>query len=112
MWQFVFLVVLLVVLAAMVVPLLRRRGMGAAEPEGGTLYVTGISPRPLDGTEDFVTITGNLSGPTVPETVVYGRWTWTVEHWPTVGETMPVVYPPGKPERWQPVHPGLRSLWG
>ena len=113
MLQFVILVSLVVVLAVMVVPILRRgRGLRMAEPENGSLYVTGISPRPMDGDEDFVTITGNLSGPTVPETVVYGRWVWEVNRWPTVGETIPVVYPVGKPDRWQPVHPGTRSLWG
>ncbi|MEV6275664.1 hypothetical protein [Nocardia sp. NPDC051832] len=113
MLQFVFLVVMVVALAALVVPLLRRRGASRiAQPESGSVYVTGISPRPLEGTEDFVTITGNLSGPSVSETVVYGRWVWDVQQWPTVGEFIPVVYPAGKPDRWQPVHPGARSLWG
>ncbi|WP_194814790.1 hypothetical protein [Nocardia sp. XZ_19_385] len=119
MLQFVFLVVMVVALATLVVPLLRRRGasgLGAGQrgvpPESGSVYVTGISPRPLDGTEEFVTITGNLSGPSVSEAVVYGRWVWDVNQWPTVGEFIPVVYPAGKPDRWQPVHPGARSLWG
>ncbi|MFC9894413.1 hypothetical protein ACFVMC_12020 [Nocardia sp. NPDC127579] len=112
--EFVFLVVMVVVLAALIVPLVRGRA-GArtmAQPESGSVYVTGISPRPFEGTEEFVTITGQLSGPTVSEMVVYGRWVWAVEQWPTVGEFIPVVYPAGKPDRWQPVHPGARSLWG
>ncbi|MEV0245797.1 hypothetical protein AB0H76_04300 [Nocardia sp. NPDC050712] len=113
MLQFAFVVVMVVVLAALVVPILRgRKGSVIAEPESGSVYVTGISPLPLEGTEDFVTITGNLSGPTVSEQVVYGRWVWDVNQWPTVGEFIPVVYPAGKPDRWRPVHPGARSLWG
>lgn len=83
-----------------------RRGAPIAQPEQGSLAVTGVSPRPEAFGEQFVTITGTLTGPSVPGTVVYGRFVWDGAYWPAIGDTLDVVYPAGKPERWQIVRPG------
>lgn len=83
-----------------------RRGVQLTEPEVGTLYLTGVSPRPDAMGEQFVTLTGNLTGPSVPGEVVYGRFVWDVGNWPSIGDTLTVVYPPGKPQRWQIAAPG------
>ena len=40
----------------------------------GTLLVTGVSPRPDVGGEQYVTITGFINGPTVDEHAVYHGW--------------------------------------
>ncbi|MBO0854620.1 MAG: hypothetical protein J2P18_12750, partial [Nocardia sp.] len=58
--------------------------------------------------EQYVTITGILSGPSVPGETVYRRFAWDVGQWPTPGENMPVVYPPGKPQHWAPGQPPTR----
>ena len=39
-------------------------------------------------------------GPTVDEHVVYQRMAVDVDHWPTMGELMPVVYSPKNPDNW------------
>ncbi len=107
------LLIMVVAVAGMV--MLYLRGRGAFRPavaETGTLHVTGVSPRPDALGEQYVTITGTLSGPTEPGTVVYGRFAWDVNAWPSIGDAITVVYPSGKPERWQIAHPGARPSLG
>ncbi|TLF97877.1 hypothetical protein FEK35_26345 [Nocardia cyriacigeorgica] len=103
MLEFAMLVIMIGALAGMIALYLRgRRGVRLSEPEVGTLYVTGVSPRPDDLTgEQYVTITGNLTGPMVEGAVVYGRFAWDVNNWPSIGDTFTVAYPPGKPDKWQ-----------
>ncbi|WP_253808096.1 hypothetical protein [Nocardia amikacinitolerans] len=113
MLELAMLVIMVTLLVALLVSYRRgRRGFQLAEPESGTLYVTGVSPRPDAEGEQYVTITGNVTGPSVPGTVVYGRFVWDVNQWPAIGDYLPVVYPPGKPERWQIAHPGSRPGLG
>lgn len=108
------LVIMAAALVAMIV--LYRRGRGQAgfpaEPERGSLHVTGVSPRPDAEGEQYVTITGNLMGPTVAERVVYGRFAWDVHHWPSIGDEIAVIYPAGKPDRWRILQPGSRPPLG
>jgi hypothetical protein len=59
-----------------------------------------------------VTITGNLTGPSVPGKVVYGRYAWDVGNWPAIGDLIPVVYSPRNPDNWQISHPGARPGFG
>ncbi len=66
----------------------------------GTLLVTGVSPRPDAVGQQFVTIAGVINGPTVDEHAVYQRMAVDVEHWPIVGQLMPVVYSPKNPDNW------------
>ncbi|WP_159838521.1 hypothetical protein [Nocardia sp. CY41] len=102
MLEFVALVTLTAVLVSLIVFAIRgRRGYAPASPEEGTLYVTGVSPRPDAPGEQYVTITGNLSGPSVSGKVVYGRFVWDTSSWPQTGDLLTVVYPAGKPDRWQ-----------
>ncbi|MEV5836190.1 hypothetical protein [Nocardia sp. NPDC052112] len=113
MVQFAMLVIMVGALVAVVMLYLRGRNeVRLMNPETGTLYVTGVSPRPDAMGEQYVTITGNLTGPSVPGTVVYGRFVWDVNSWPAIGDLIPVVYPSGKPERWQISHPGGRPGLG
>ncbi|MFF7941372.1 hypothetical protein ACFZC5_16785 [Nocardia gamkensis] len=101
MLEFVALVTLTAVLVSLIVFAIRgRRGYQPANPEEGTLYITGVSPRPDAPGEQYVTITGNLTGPSVSGKVVYGRFVWDTSSWPETGDLLPVVYPPGKPDRW------------
>jgi hypothetical protein len=110
MVQFAMLVIMVAALVAMLALYLRgRNGFRLANPEAGSLYVTGVSPRPDDTGAQYVTITGNLTGPSVPGTVVYGRFAWDVNNWPAIGDLIPVVYPAGKPERWQISQPDSSS---
>lgn len=88
-------------------------GFGApAELESGTLHVTGVSPRPAEPGEQYVTISGSISGPTVVAHEVYGRFAWDVDQWPSIGDRIPVAYPTGKPDKWQLGHPGARPYFG
>ncbi|MEU7138164.1 hypothetical protein ABZ942_01800 [Nocardia sp. NPDC046473] len=114
MLEFGMLLVMIVALVGVVAVYLRGRGgFRPAQGETGTLYVTGVSPRPDDLVgEQFVTITGTVTGPTVQGTVVYGRFAWDVNAWPSIGDLITVAYPAGKPERWQIVHPGARPSLG
>ena len=80
--------------------IMRRRGL-RGEMAHGTLVVTGVSPRPDETGEQFVTITGVINGPTVNEHVVYQRLAVDVDHWPTMGELFPVVYSPNNPDNWR-----------
>ncbi|MGQ4614567.1 hypothetical protein [Nocardia sp. R7R-8] len=107
MLQFVALVTLTAVLVTLIVFALRgRRGYRLANPEEGTLYITGVSPPPDAPGEQYVTITGKLTGPSVPGKIVYGRLTWDTSSWPSIGDLLTVVYPAGKPDRWQISRPG------
>ncbi|MCX4093910.1 hypothetical protein [Nocardia sp. alder85J] len=120
--QIGFIVVLAGVVVALITQYRRGRtggGRGAGRSwrnppavESGTLYVTGVSPRPAAQGEQFVTLTGTVSGPSVAGETVYGRFVWDVGQWPSPGDQFPVVYPPGKPDRWQIEHPGARPLFG
>jgi hypothetical protein len=89
-----------------------RSGTTPAQPETGTLHVTGVSPRPAAQGEQYVTITGTISGPSVPGETVYGRFAWDAGQWPAPGDEIPVVYPPDKPQHWQLGHPGARPYFG
>ncbi|WP_328397826.1 hypothetical protein [Nocardia sp. NBC_00416] len=109
MFELAMLVIMVAALAGMLVLVFRgRRGGGAlpADAEIGSLYLTGVSPRPEAMGEQFVTVTGNLSGPSEPGKVVYGRMVWDAAYWPAVGDTLTVAYPPGKPDKWRIVEPG------
>ncbi len=107
--QIVFIVLIAGALVALLMNFRRNRGgtsgFQRAHQEAGTLRITGVSPRPAGQGEQFVTITGTISGPSVPAETVYGRFAWDVSQWPFPGEDLPVRYPPGKPERWQIGHP-------
>ncbi|MBF6253371.1 hypothetical protein IU443_16755 [Nocardia farcinica] len=107
MLEFAMLLMTVTVLVALLVAYRRGRGgaVPPAEPEHGSLRITGVSPRPEAMGEQFVTITGTLSGPSVPGTVVYGRFVWDGAYWPQIGDELPVIYPAGKPDRWQLVRP-------
>ncbi|WP_174184711.1 hypothetical protein [Nocardia barduliensis] len=107
MLEFASLVILTAVLVSVIVFAVRGgRRYRPANPEAGTLYVTGVSPRPDIPGEQYVTITGNLTGPSVPGKVVYGRFVWDTNSWPETGDLLTVVYPAGKPDSWQITRPG------
>ncbi|WP_040837022.1 hypothetical protein [Nocardia brevicatena] len=112
MFEVAMLVIMVGALVGMLALVLRgRRGTRIPEQaEVGTLYLTGVSPRPDAVGEQFVTVTGNLTGPTEPGTVVYGRFVREVHEWPSIGDTLTVVYPPGKPQKWQIARPETGSL--
>ena len=89
----------LVLIAA---PWIRRRRGASSGWMQGQLLVTGVSPRPEDVIgEQFVTITGVISGPTVNEHVIYQRMAVDVDQWPTISQLFPVVYSPKNPDNWQ-----------
>lgn len=71
------------------------------ETAGGTLLVTGVSPRPDATGEQYVTIAGVINGPTVSEHAVYQRMAVDVDHWPMMGQLLPVVYSPKNPDNWR-----------
>ncbi|TQK31265.1 hypothetical protein FBY28_4296 [Arthrobacter sp. SLBN-53] len=75
-------------------------GGRAANMAPGTLLVTGVSPRPDEVGEQFVTISGVINGPTVNEHVVYQRMVVDVDQWPTIGQLIDVVYSPKNPDKW------------
>ncbi|MBF6163205.1 hypothetical protein IU486_00260 [Streptomyces gardneri] len=107
MLEFASLLILTAVLVSLIVFVIRgRRGYQPANPEEGTLYITGVSPQPDAPGEQYVTITGKLTGPSVPGKVVYGRFVWDTKSWPATGDLLTVVYPAGKPDRWQISRPG------
>ena len=113
MLQFAMVVTVATALVAMVLLYLRgRQGTPPPEPESGTLYVTGVSPRPEATGAQYVTISGAISGPSVVAHEVYGRFAWDVSQWPSIGDQVPVVYPAGKPDRWQISHPGAQPGFG
>ena len=60
----------------------------------GNLLVTGISPKPDDAGQQFVTITGVINRTDrqrTPRLPAAGR---PPHQWPTIGPTIPVVYSP------------------
>ena len=71
------------------------------ELASGTLLVTGVSPRPDVPGQQYVTIAGVINGPTVNEYAVYQRMAVDVDHWPTMGQILPVVYSPKNPDNWK-----------
>jgi hypothetical protein len=99
-WEFAVLLILVtalgVFLAQRFIPRGPRGGLAS-----GTLLVTGVSPRPAASGEQYVTITGVVNGPTVNEYEVYQRMAVDVDHWPTVGQLLPVVYSPKNPDNWK-----------
>jgi len=97
----VLLLVGALVLIAM--PWIRKRqggGRMGADMAPGTLLVTGVSPRPDQVGEQFVTISGVINGPTVNEHVVYQRLVVDVNQWPTMGQLIDVVYSTKNPDKW------------
>lgn len=94
------LLLLVGALVLVIGPRLRRRSPGN-DAATGTLLVTGVSPRPDATGEQFVTITGVITGPTVNEHVVYQQMAVDVDDWPTMGQLLPVVYSPKNPDNWR-----------
>ncbi len=99
MYEFATVALILGALALVLGPRLMRRGP-RGEMAQGTLLITGVSPRPDAGGEQFVTITGVINGPTVAEHVVYQRMCIDAANWPTMGQLIPVVYAPKNPDNW------------
>lgn len=100
MMEFAVLLLILGALALVVGPRLMGRRGPRGEMAQGTLLVTGVSPRPDAEGEQFVTISGVMTGPTVAEHVVYQRMSADVANWPTMGQLIPVVYSPKNPDKW------------
>ena len=94
----------LIILLAVLGVFLAQRFIGRG-PRGelvnGTLLVTGVSPRPDAAGEQFVTIAGVINGPNVSEHAVYQRMAVDVDHWPTMGQLIPVVYSPKNLDSWK-----------
>jgi hypothetical protein len=98
-WEIGVLLLLIGAIAVVAAPwIMRRRPRGELAP--GTLLLTGVSPRPDATGEQFVTVTGVISGPTVNEHVVYQRYAVDVDRWPSMGDLIPVVYSPKNPDNW------------
>jgi hypothetical protein len=97
-----FAVLLLIVgaLALVVGPRLMGKRGPRGEMAQGTLLVTGVSPRPDAPGEQFVTISGVMSGPGLNEHVVYQQMAVDTANWPTMGQLIPVVYSPKNPDKW------------
>ncbi len=104
MWEIFWIIVVIGAIAVLAAPWLRRRGK-PADAVNGTLLITGVSPKPEAAGEQFVTVTGVINGPTVNEHVVYQRYAVDVEHWPSMGELIPVVYSPKNPDNWRVAPP-------
>jgi hypothetical protein len=105
MWEFAVLLLIIGSLALVLGPrMMARRGPRGAMERGelaqGTLLVTGVSPRPEVPGEQFVTISGVITGPTVGEHVVYQRMAVDAANWPAMGQLIPVVYSPKNPDKW------------
>jgi hypothetical protein len=99
-WEFGLLLLLVAVLAGFLAQRFITRGP-RGEILDGTLLVTGVSPRPDAGGEQYVTIAGVINGPTVNEHPVYCRMAVDVDQWPTMGQLHPVVYSPKNPDNWK-----------
>ena len=100
MWEFAVLLLILGSLALVLGPRLMARRGPRGEMAAGTLLVTGVSGTPNGPGEQFVTITGVITGPTVGEHVVYQRMAVDAAQWPVMGQLIPVVYSPGNPDKW------------
>ena len=98
--EFAVLLLILGALALVLGPRLMARRGPRGEMAQGTLLVTGVSPRPAEPGEHFVTISGVISGPGLDEHVVYQRMAVDAASWPTMGQLMPVVYAPNNPDKW------------
>jgi hypothetical protein len=96
-WEIALLIVLIGALVLVIGPRLRRAPQDGAH---GTLLVTGVSPRPDETGQQFVTITGVINGPTVNEHVVYQRIAVDVTQWPAMGQLYPVIYSAKNPDNW------------
>ena len=94
------LFLLLAVLGVLLAQRFIQRGP-RGDRASGTLLVTGVSPRPDAGGEQYVTIAGVINGPTVNEHAVYQRMAVDADQWPIVGQLMPVVYSPKNPDNWK-----------
>ncbi len=99
-WELAVLVLLIGALALVIGPRLMRRGPRAGGAAPGTLLITGVSPRPAAEGQQYVTIAGVITGPTVAEHVVYQQMAVDVNQWPTIGALIPVVYSPKNPDNW------------
>jgi hypothetical protein len=99
-WEFLVLLLLVTILLAFLAPRFIPRGPRGALTSG-TLLVTGVSPRPDAGGEQYVTIAGVINGPTVNEHAVYQRMAVNVDAWPVMGQLFPVVYSPKNPDNWK-----------
>ncbi|KAA8962853.1 hypothetical protein [Mycobacterium sp.] len=104
MWEIGVLLLLIATLAVFVAPRFLRRGPGA-DAVGGTLLITGVSPRPDATGQQFVTVTGVINGPTVNEHPVYYRTAVDVDDWPSMGQLLPVLYSQKNPDNWRPAPP-------
>ncbi len=105
MWEFGLVLLPAAVLAGILAQRFIARGP-RGELASGTLLVTGVSPRPDADGQQYVTIAGVVNGPTVNEYEVYQRMAVDVDHWPIVGQLLPVVYSPKNPDRWWFAPPG------
>lgn len=102
MFELVAILVLIGALALVAAPWIRRRaGSPRGEVAPGTLLVTGVSPPPDADGQQFVTISGVITGPTLTEHVVYQRMVVDVNDWPKMGDLIPVVYSPKNPDNWR-----------
>jgi hypothetical protein len=102
-FEFALLLLLVGAIVVLAAPWIRRRqGLGGrgGDMAHGMLLVTGVSPRPDEVGEQFVTISGVINGPTVNEHVVYQRLVVDVSQWPTIGQLIDVVYSPKNPDKW------------
>jgi hypothetical protein len=99
MWEIGLLLLLIGALVLLIGPRLRRRGLGA-DSVHGSLLVTGVSPKPDAQGQQFVTISGVISGPGVAEHVVYQRMAVDVNAWPMISQLYPVVYSAKNPDMW------------
>jgi hypothetical protein len=113
--EFAVLLLLIGALALVIGPRLMRRGQRGGGPQGsggapGTLLITGVSPRPDADGQQFVTIAGVITGPTVAEHVVYQRMAVDVNQWPTVGALIPVIYSPKNPDKWSIAPPEQQPI--
>ena len=97
--EFFFILLLVGALVLLLGPRLMKNGP-RGERAQGTLLITGISPKPDEVGEQFVTISGVLTGPTVNEHHVYARMAVDVSQWPSMGDLIPVVYSPKNPDNW------------
>ncbi|EFD48749.1 conserved hypothetical protein [Mycobacterium tuberculosis T17] len=97
-WEFGVLLILIAVLAVFLAPRLIPRGP-RGDLASGTLLVTGVSPRPDAGGQQYVTIAGIITGPTVNEYAVYQRMAVDVDSGRRRSNTS-VVYSPKNPDNW------------
>ena len=95
------LVLLIGALVLLLGPRFMRRGPRTEDSMQGTLLVTGVSPRPDAEGDQFVTVSGVITGPTVNEHVVYQRMAVDVNAWPSMGQLFPVVYSAKNPDNWR-----------